>query len=264
MYSEIFKSEQNTLPLTERSIAYGDGVFTTAKIQHGAVVDMAKHLARLQMSTKRLAITYDDVGLAEQLSRIAKSFELAVLKIVVTAGEGGRGYSRVNSRSQKILITVHEFPMHYQTWSQQGINVGIANTQLGVNPTLAGIKHLNRLEQVLIRQELDAREEDDLLVTNCLNQVIEASAGNLFWLNENEKHWRTPLLTQSGVDGLMRQNILAKVPNIIIDEYLPEQLNNITAMFICNSVMGIIPVKTLNGKSLDVAKASHIQQAVAL
>lgn len=264
LHSEIYQSEQRALPITERSTAYGDGVFTTAKIMHGKVVDLTQHLNRLKSSTEKLLIGYNDQGLGEHLANLAKRFELAVLKVIVTAGEGGRGYSRINSSAQKILITVHEYPQHYDKWSIDGITVGIAKFQLGVNPGLAGIKHLNRLEQVLLRQELDSRPEDDLLALNCNGHIIEVSAGNVFWRKKGEINWQTPTLEQSGVDGLLRQKILSVLPRATIVTVNVEQLADVQSMFICNSIMGIVPVKVFDNQSLDISQVHQLKSELSL
>ena len=252
LHSEIYNSDQMSLPLTERSAAYGDGVFTTAKIVDGKVEALDKHLERLSLTCAKLAIPFNDEGLSAHLIKLASAHQLAVLKMMVTAGEGGRGYSRKGCCSEKILITVHEYPSHYKAWQKNGIVLGKADTQLGINPQLAGIKHLNRLEQVLVRAELDERPEDDLLVSNCQGNVIEVSAGNVFWYDDAKQQWQTPSLTNSGVDGLKRQEILNKIPNCAIVETSIDQLIDVNAMFICNSVMGVVPVSRFIDNEMNV------------
>jgi 4-amino-4-deoxychorismate lyase len=119
---------------------------------------------------------------------------------------------------------------------------------------LGNIKHLNRLEQVLIRQELDHRDEDEILVTNINGLVIETSGANVFWLTNDKLY--TPNISHSGVAGLMRAKILSNRPNTIIKDFTLEDLQQVQAMFICNSVMGIVPIKIFNGKLLSIDKAN--------
>ncbi|WP_448213005.1 aminodeoxychorismate lyase [Colwellia sp. MEBiC06753] len=267
LHSEIYLADDKFLPLTERSVAYGDGLFTTAKICQGQVVNLSSHMARLQSGASFLGIDVDFTGLAEHLAHIASEYKLAVIKVVVTAGEGGRGYSRINSFAQKILISVHPYPEHYLAWQDKGIKLGLATTQLGVNPQLAGIKHLNRLEQVMVRRELDQKAEDDLLVCNYLNEVVETTAGNVFWLSKGDNSWYTPDLAKSGVDGLVRQQILSRMvgqcnaKQVVVT---PEALKSVTSMFICNSVMGIVPVRQYLDFALDIAPVHALKQEFSL
>jgi len=264
LHSEIFNSTNDSLPLNERSLAYGDGVFTTAKIRLGCIELLSDHMNRLKEGLCRLSIDVSLVGLEQHLIKLAKSFELAVLKIVVTAGEGGRGYSRSDTCLQKILITVHPFPSHYKHWQKNGISLGVAKTQLGFNPMLAGIKHLNRLEQVMIRQELDERPEDDLLVTDCLGNIIEASASNLFWLQRGNEHWCTSDLMGAGVKGILRQQIMSRSSAFQVVSMKLECLGEIESMFISNAVMGIVPVKTFQQRQLDMSPVKTLQKQLML
>ncbi|NMP31418.1 aminodeoxychorismate lyase [Thalassotalea sp. M1531] len=260
LYFEIFQRDERTVPITERALAYGDGLFTTAKISYGKIELIDEHINRLRQGAQRLGIKVSLNGLVERLGAIASEYEIAVLKVVISAGEGGRGYSRINSCSQKILISVHPFPEYYFDWQQNGISLGVAKTAIGINPLLAGLKHLNRLEQIIVRQELDARPEDDLVVTDCQGNVIEVSAGNLFWLHLNSKTWQTPALDSAGVNGLIRQNLVEQLDSV---EEITVQIGglvNARSMFICNSVMGVVPIKTYLDKPLDVAPVMQLKK----
>jgi 4-amino-4-deoxychorismate lyase len=198
-----------------------------------------------------------------ELTDTAQRFPLSVAKVIITSGDGGRGYSRQGCLTSKVIITFHPFPEYYAALQQQGIHLGVSSLKIGVNPLTAGIKHLNRLEQVLIRQELDNRDEDDLLVLNCLDNIVEASAANIFWLKNNI--WHTPQLTESGVEGLMRNHILQSCSNkrkiIVVNEKL-STLDGIEAMFICNSVMGILPVRQFQNKALALTPCYDISKYI--
>ena len=211
LYCSINGQQTDQLSIADRGLAYGDGIFTTAKIHHGQVEMLEQHIKRLKSSCQRLGIEGLNFNrLKEELSQLALTYPLAVLKVLISAGQGGRGYSRIGVNTPTVIISSFDFPLFYVKWQQQGIWVGDSQTQLGINPLLAGIKHLNRLEQVFVRKELDSRVEDDLLVYNINNRLVESSSSNVFWFKGQELY--TPKITDAGVAGLMRDAVLKHKP----------------------------------------------------
>ena len=117
---------------------------------------------------------------------------------------------------------------------------------------LAGLKHLNRLEQVMIRAELDQCKEDDLIVCDINDIIVETSSANIFWFKDDQLY--TPKITSAGVAGLMRDAIINKIKNVQLVEAKFKDIINIDGMFICNCVMGIVPVKRYNERDLAFDK----------
>ncbi len=260
-YCSINGQQQTALAVTDRGLAYGDGIFTTAKIVNGQVVLLEKHIERLTHGCQYLKLQLPtNINLKKQLADVVKGFSLAVLKVMITAGSGGRGYSRLGltENSTNIIIMISDFPPQYELLAQQGITLGDSKHQISTSPMLGGIKHLNRLEQVLLRDELDKRIEDDLIVTNCQGNVIEATSSNIFyWHNEQ---LCTPEISTSGVNGIIRQAIIAKKHDVKVCQTRLEDLKHAQAMFISNSLMGIMPVKTYNNRQLTVDMVLKIQR----
>ena len=243
--------EQNHIDIENRGIAYGDGLFTTAKVLNGNIQHLTAHMDRLTLGCQKLGITspcFD--ALKEQVTLIAKKYSLAVLKVMIVASSGGRGYARSTSNSHDLIIMVHDCPTHYDELASAGIKVGISKQQIGVNPMLGGLKHLNRLEQVLLKQELSTRDEDDLLVANIHDEVIEAISANVFFFLKGKLY--TPDVSQSGVNGIMRQAILKHYPDTIVKTFTSNELAKVEAMFVCNCVMGIMPIAHFNGRDLPI------------
>lgn len=261
-YQSINGEQEQHLLINNRGLAYGDGVFTTAKVVNGKVQFLSAHIERLTNSCNKLNISLPDFNtIIAELTEAARKYKLSVAKIIITAGDGGRGYSRQGCSTSNVIITFHPFPGHYLSLQQKGIHLGVSTLKIGINPLTAGIKHLNRLEQVLIRQELDNRIEDDLLVLNCLENVIEATAANVFWFKNNI--WYSPTLNDSGVEGLMRNHILQNCSNhceINLVNAKLSALDSIDAMFICNSVMGVMPVKSFENQILSLAPCHDIKE----
>lgn len=243
--------QQNHIETDNRGLAYGDGLFTTAKILNGKVQFLKEHVNRLIVGCEKLGITAPEPNeLNSQLVSIAKNYSIAVLKVIVLASSGGRGYARSNSNNHDVIIMVFDYPNNYDELVHSGINLGISKQRIGINPMLFGLKHLNRLEQVLLRKELSSSDVDDLLVANINEEIIEATSANFFFLLEGKIY--TPDITHSGVDGIMRQTIIKHYPDTIIKSISQSELRQVDAMFICNCVMGIMPIANFNGNSLSI------------
>jgi len=261
MYFQSVNGKQvNSISISDRGLAYGDGIFTTAKIIDGEIKLLKQHIERLRSGCallKIVAIDYEK--LASELVSIAKQYSLAVLKVVITSGEGGRGYSRVGIEQPNVIIKVSEFPARYNDWQASGISLGCAEIQLGINPLFSGLKHLNRLEQVLIRDELDQTSYDDLLVSNINEHIIETTCANIFWFKG--EYLYTPKIKHSGVAGLYRADILNKYPNTNIVEAKQDDIHSADAMFMTNSVMEIVPIKRFNQRELNIEKVHQFKSA---
>ena len=139
-YHSINGVEHDSISITDRGLAYGDGVFTTAKVDQGKIQFLSEHLERLTKNCDQLSIALPDIDkIKHELKFVAQRFDLCVAKVIITAGEGGRGYSRQGCEKSTVIISFHAFPEHYLSWQQQGINLGVAQFKLGLNPLLAGI-----------------------------------------------------------------------------------------------------------------------------
>lgn len=213
-------------------------------VEQGNVRLLSLHLDRLEDDAKQLGIILDRAVLKSRLMTAAIKNHLPVLKIIVSAGSGGRGYQRSPSSLPNIYISHHPLPSHYAQWQKQGISLGLSTVRLGLQPALAGAKHLNRLEQVLIKNAMTSISEDDVVVCDLNGHVIESSAANLFWLDDNG--WHTPSVHLCGIRGVMRRFILEQLmqSQIVCNEVL-EPVSSLMAarsVFICNSLMQMVPV----------------------
>ncbi len=237
---------QETLPTSDRAIQFGDGCFTTARIAAGQVCLLDAHLQRLQMACEKLLIPF--VAWAElqhEMVELARGNERGVLKVIISRGSGGRGYSAANCLHPVRILSVSGYPAHYDGWRREGITLELSPVQLGRNPHLAGVKHLNRLEQVLIRTHLEQTDADEALVLDSEGFVTECCAANLFW--RNGKDVFTPRLDQAGVNGLMRQFCLQQLAHSgyrVVEVHAREAvLAEADEMVVCNALMPVMPVR---------------------
>jgi 4-amino-4-deoxychorismate lyase len=167
--------------------------------------------------------------------------------VIITRGEGGRGYSPEGAIDPSYIITHHTIPLHYASWQSEGIKITVSPIMLACQPLLAGIKHLNRLEQVLVKQSLVKTSYDDVVVCDYQQKIIETSVGNLFWYKDNV--WYTPNLSGSGVEGVMRNQVMALMQENGLECQVVVQdvsvLYSAQELFICNSLMSLVPVMSL-------------------
>lgn len=236
--------EAATLPPNDRGLAYGDGVFETIRINPQPVL-LAFHLDRLYEGCRRLAIPLDAGFLETRLAAFLVGKSAGVIKIIVTRGAGGRGYAISNDLQPSIVFSFSELPCYPDSHAISGVNVAIATLCLAHNPRLAGIKHLNRLEQVLARQEAPVDRFPELLLADQQGCLIEGVVSNLFIVEAGVVV--TPKLDLAGVAGTLRRWLLddfqqAGVP-VQIDSISMDRFFASDEVFLANSVFGIWPVQ---------------------
>lgn len=229
----------------DRGLNYGDGLFETAVLRGGAVRFLQAHLQRLREGCERLRIEYPgDESLLADIRSIGASQTDGVVKIVVTRGSGGRGYRpAANLRSTRI-VTLHPLPAANP---HAGIVARWCDTRLSRNPALAGMKHLNRLEQVLAQLEWSDPAIDEGLMLDTEGELVCATASNVF-IGRNDALF-TPDLRYCGVRGVMRGQVLRAADELgiaVSEEPLwPRDLDDATEIFVTNAVRGIRSITAL-------------------
>ena len=244
---------------TDRSFNYGDGIFTTMQVRAGEIQLWPLHLQRLQAGTRQLGFAEIDWLQLQQQAAAAISQQAQVIKVLISRGDGGRGYAVAGVSAPNIYISTSLMP-NYSNLRQLGVSMQLASLQLAVQPKLAGLKHNNRLEQVLLKQELAATAAEELLVLDQQGFVTEVTAANVFMHRDGK--WHTPMLQRAGVAGVMRQHIMQQTAISQVNWQLDE-LNTVEAMFICNALMGIVPVHSLQTRPLSVALVQQFVKQVA-
>jgi 4-amino-4-deoxychorismate lyase len=233
-------SDQDSITGNDRGLAYGDGVFETIRLHNNKPVLLGSHLNRLALGAQRLQISLNLEHLEQELEQLALEYPAqGVLKILVTRGTGGRGYRPPAEADTTRLLTLHPLPDYAGT--DKGINVFVCNQRLARQPSLAGIKHLNRLEQVMASLEWPGAEFHEGLMLDTSDFVVEGTRSNIFW-GEKDKLF-TPALDKCGVEGVMRNYLLEKIPEAEpIENCTLDRLMDAEEIFFCNSIFGIWPV----------------------
>lgn len=229
----------------------GDGHFTTIHGGAGRLRLWSYHQARLAEACARLQMAAPDwARLRETALELVAGHDDQVLRISLLRGPGARGYGIAGCGETTAVINHSPFPAHYHGWRQTGITLGVCRGRLGSSPLLAGLKTINRLEQVLLKAELEAAGLDEGLVLNEAEELVEAVTANLFWRRGQQLF--TPDLSRVGVAGTMRNwviDTLAKrgqavqVVRVGLDELLLAD-----EIWLTNALMGVVPVASLAGR----------------
>lgn len=238
------------IEISDRGFQYGDGLFETIEVRDGQAVFLKHHLERLNSGCQRLYIPFPGADLLSlEASKLCRRWisNRAVLKIIVTRGSGGRGYRQPDVIQPTRVLSLHPYPDYPEVNPEQGIVARFCSTRLGLNPTLAGIKHLNRLEQVMARSEWNDPAIQEGLMLDVNDHVIEGTMTNLFYIKNNTLY--TAVLSQSGVAGIMRRIIMTLSADhglsVIEHAFIKDELLSADEVFVCNSIIGIWPIKQI-------------------
>lgn len=236
------------LSARDRGLQFGDGLFETCAIRNGHVRLLERHLRRLNDGLARLAIDFRDTdALRQELESLAQKTGEGVLKVIVTRGSSARGYAVPAHARARRIVYLSPLPRTPAT-----LRLGLCRTRLASGGSLAGLKHLNRLEQVLARIEVDAREDiDDGLMLDPEARVIETTNANLFVISDGKL--KTPSLARCGVAGVMRAVLLERLRESGAEceevDITVAELQRADEVFVTNSLIGITPVLALEDRS---------------
>ena len=244
----------DTVPFANRGLHYGDGLFETLRVHRGEVPLWPRHLARLRDGAARLGIVVPEPAFIEaRIAELVAGIDAGVLKLLLTRGEGGRGYAPPVDAPPTWMLALHPLPA-----TPAALRLHPCETRLAIQPALAGIKHCNRLEQVLARAEVERVGCDEGLVCDTDGRPVCATAANL--LAFDGCRWRTPLLARCGVAGVLRGWLLEQA---LLEEALlsMEEVASAEALALCNAVRGILPVATLGARRWRAHPATTELQA---
>ncbi len=262
---------QKSIGVTDRGLAYGDGLFETIRFKQRSLPLWPFHLERLGRGAKVLGFAIDTQAIEHYLEMVLEWAERrqqhdGVIKLVVTRGEGGRGYIPMQEPSLRVILTLS--PHAGAIDPKVPVELRNCGYRLSHNPVLAGLKHLNRLEQVLAARSVDLSGDAHGLVFDKDGCIIETLHHNLFLVKDGQLV--TPDLTQCGVAGTLRRAIME---NFAPAESIPvsarqlyvEDLEAADEVFITNAVRGITPVKRWDKVTWkDTAVTHRLMSAISV
>lgn len=236
----------------DRGVAYGDGVFRTFRLQAGVPLEWPLHYRRLARDCAALGIECPaESVLRQELQRAADRCPDGVGKIVLTRGPGVRGYAPHQAGPPTRIVSAVPAPAYPASYALDGVRIRVCELRLSWQPRLAGIKHLNRLENVLARGEWQDTAVAEGLLLDFADRVIEGTMSNLFLVVRGRLV--TPDLSRCGVDGVQRERVIAFARSAGIelevrDVTLPEVMAA-DECFLVNSVIRLWPVAKLEDRS---------------
>jgi 4-amino-4-deoxychorismate lyase len=235
----------------DRGLQYGDGLFETMLVRAGKVRFEALHRARLEDGCRRLAIAADHDAIWSEARGLAAKQGAALLKLQVTRGDAvARGYTPDGSERARRILSV--FPAPAESELPQLVRVQSLTHTMGENPRLAGLKHCNRLEQVLARMALRGTGAFEGIMASSSGLLISGTMSNVFV--EMDGELLTPALDRCGIAGVMRAVVLrearrAQLP--LRSAELPfEVVGRVTGMALSNARLGLLMVHELDGRRL--------------
>jgi len=254
-----------TVPAADRGLHYGDGLFETVAVVSGRALVLDRHLARLEHGCGRLGIPFPGrETLTAEADALAAERARAVLKVIVTRGVGGRGYRPPEAPRSTRVLSLHPWPGDVDRRRDGGVAVRLCRTRLASNPALAGLKHLNRLEQVLARAEWSGTEPAEGLMLDGEGKLVEGISSNVFVVRAGRL--LTPEVDRCGVAGVVRAIILERAPaqlGLAVEvRPLPlEALGDAEEVFLTNSVIGLWPVRAVERRRYRIGAVARRLQA---
>ncbi len=232
--------------VTDRGLNYGDGRFETIAVLKGRPRWWQDHINRLSTGCERLALKVPPQAvLLRELQTVAAGQHRCVVKIVLTRAVAGRGYHPLVGAEPARMVSSHPWPPATEQLANEGVNARICRLRLSVQPELGGMKHLNRLEQVLASRELENHPATEGILLDIDGHLISAISANLFLVNGGQL--LTPRLDRNGVRGVLRARILRDFKSRCeLRRISKAMLAEASEVFICNSVRGIIPVRSID------------------
>lgn len=241
----------DTLDVRDRGLAFGDGLFETLAVVDSTIINWSDHHERLASGCAVLGIPCSEAQLlSAEILRVAANHVRSVVRVTLTRGQGGSGYAPPRHPVATRIVARRAWPDHYADLAAHGLRIGVARHPLSTNPVLAGLKHLNRLDQVLASREVARANWDEALMRDSAGRIIEATRSNVFAVLDQALV--TPALDTAGVRGVMRKNVLAAADSLKLTVheralYLPD-IERARELFLCNAIAGIWPVIALDGE----------------
>ncbi len=238
----------------DRGLQYGDGLFETIAVRRQHTCLWPRHMARLEDGCHRLGIPMPDPErLAAEAATEVGDATQGALKLILTRGRGPRGYRVPESAVPMRVLECSPAPDFPIAWWSSGIRLRWCSTRLSINPQTAGLKHLNRLEQVLARSEWRDPAIAEGLMLDTQGRVVEGTMSNLFVMTAGRLV--TPELSQCGVAGVMRALVIdtARTLGLSVSRVTlrPADLERADGLFMTNALVGIWPVRELQGRAMD-------------
>ena len=240
------------VPAMDRGLNYGDGLFETIAVVQGRPRWWQNHIDRLDAGCERMGLRAPPQAvLLREVQTVSAGQVRCVVKIILTRAGGGRGYLPQEDAESNRIVSAHGWPTGIAQTAREGVNARICDLKLAIQPRLGGLKHLNRLEQVLASQEMRGHQATEGILLDMEDHVISGISSNLFLVFRDQL--LTARLDRSGVLGVLRGRILqAFKARCELRRISSDMLDEASEVFLCNTVRGIIPVRSIGERAYPI------------
>ncbi|QWT22293.1 aminodeoxychorismate lyase [Bacillus sp. NP157] len=246
------------VPAGDRGFTYGDGLFETLRVVSGMAPLWHRHAARLREGCERLRLPVPPIDAVHaEVLRLCEGLDDAVVRITFTRGVGARGYALPTAPSPTLVVSASPLALDADA-TTHGIAVRLCELRLATQPALAGIKHLNRLEQVLARAEWNDDAYAEGLLSDMDGDLVCATAANLFAVFDGQLV--TPPLERCGVAGVARAEIMA-THGVQVARMNPGRLCEADEVFLTSAVRGMLPVRAFAARTWRPGPVTRALQA---
>jgi len=251
---------QDTVPATDRGLLYGDGLFETIRFVGSTAPLWSRHMRRLALGCERLRLPAPDPALLwQEAATVTRGMAEAVVRITLTRGTGARGYAMPADPCVTRIVAAFALPALEAAPYRDGLRLHLCETRLAEQPLLAGLKHLNRLEQVLARAEWNDPAMAEGLLCDMHGHAISATAANLFAVVDGVPV--TPALERCGVAGVLRAELLEALPRVEVRDLPLAECLRASELFLSSSVRGILPVQAVADKVFAPGPVARAMQS---
>ncbi len=248
------------LAIDDRGLAYGDGLFETIAVRDGRPRFLERHFARLSAGAERLRLPAPDQAEVEaELLAACAGLNWGTAKLILTRGRGPRGYRPPQDVQTTRALGIFTGKKPDALLYRNGVRLRLCTTSLSENRSLAGLKTLNRLDQVLARAEWDDEQISEGLMCGLDGRVVCGTMSNLFVLID--ECLLTPALDSAGIAGVMRELVLETAASlgepVVVRDLSVEDLGQASECFVTNSQIGLWPVRSIGEQVYTVGPVTR-------
>lgn len=240
------------VPASDRGLHFGDGVFETLAVVQGQPRWWQDHMDRLAEGCHRLGLAMPaQAVLLREVQTACAGRVRCIARIVITRGPGTLAHCPEDGDWETRIVSAHSWPLGLEEASERGVKARICDVRLSVQSGLGGIRHLNRLEQVLAAVECRRKGVEEGLLLDGNDHLISAITANIFLVSGG--NLLTPRMDRSGTRGVLRKRVLqafkrrCELRRITLD-MLPEA----SEAFLCSAIRGIVPVRAIDHMEFPV------------
>lgn len=259
---EFIPADQARISVMDYGFLFGYGIFTTMRVYNGKVFRIENHLERLENSARKLGIAIETPNLTQAIREIIRvnNHKEARLRLTISVGEGTPSPDpRSCTRPTILIISAPYIPGSQENYAR-GFSSIISTIRRNSQSPVTGLKTLNYLESLLARQEAKTADADEAILLNDKGTVAESSTGNVFLVSRGIL--KTPLVESGLIPGTVREIVLEMAPGLGIEteeaDITVSELMSADEVFLTNSLIEIMPLVSISGKSIGSGKPGFI------